>query len=94
MKITEQKVLVGVAPYDAGATYKIEIIKTNFRPGSGENEDPPEIMNDEYGIFYKVKYTSPDELEAKAEGAYYSSLEEAKSNLETVINGIVWRHEV
>jgi len=88
MKIIEQLVQEGIAPYDAGVTYKIEIIKTNFQPGSGDYQDPSEIKNDQYGTFYKVRYTSLDEF--KSEGNYYSSLDEAKKWTETLIKGVQW----
>ena len=83
-------VLIGEASYDEGTTYKIEIIKTKFRPGTGDYEDPAELSDDQHGEFYKAIYTPPGELEAKAEGGYYASLEEAKKNIEANFKGVVW----
>lgn len=90
MNNEDKMVIIGEASYDTGVTYKIEILKTNFRPGSGDYEDPPEIRNDEYGEFYKVIYTAPGESDVKAEGEFYASLDEAKKHVEANYKGVVW----
>ena len=93
MTNTDEKVLIGEASYGADATYKIEIVKTNIIPGTGDDEDPEEIRNDEFGEFFKVLFISPDETVSKAEAGYYSSLDEAKKHLEALYKGIVWHHK-
>lgn len=33
---------------------EVHVIKRNFKPGSGDHEDPPEIKDDQYGEFYGI----------------------------------------
>ena len=92
MNHKEDMVLIGEALYDEDVTYKIEIIKTKFRPGSGDYEDPPYIRDDEHGEFYKALYTPPGEVAFKSCGDYFSTLDEAVKHIEKSYKGIVWHN--
>ena len=90
MSDKEETILTGKANYSAETTFRIEIVKTAFKPGSGDNEDPPEIRNDEYGEFYKIMFTPSGGTVAKSEGSYFSSLDETKNYIEANYKDVVW----
>jgi len=50
MGIKEKIIKIGSAKYDNKISYGVEIIETNFKPGSGDYEDPPEVQKDQFGL--------------------------------------------
>ena len=54
----EQVVKRGTFLY--GGTYRcpVEIVQTDFRPGTGDYEDPEDIREDVHGVFFDVRYAS------------------------------------
>jgi hypothetical protein len=92
MDIIERAIKIGMAKYDNTVPYKVEIIVTNFKPGSGDYEDPPEIQTDQFGTFYMIKYYSPPDFKFSSGGGWYSSLGEAVSVAEKMTGGIIWEY--
>ncbi len=92
MDIHEKIIKVGSAKYDNKTPYKIEILETNFKPGSGDYEDPPEIQNDHFGTFYQIKYYSPVDSTYTAGGGWYNSLNEAITAADKKAGGIIWKN--
>jgi hypothetical protein len=68
---------------------KVRIVKTDFWPGSGDYEDPPEFQEDKYGEFYEVQYT---ELRGErfSPYSYHESLDEAVASVEKAATGVEW----
>lgn len=68
---------------------KVRILQTNFRPGSGVYEDPPELKNDKSGTFFEVRYVFPSK-ERFSIGGYFESLDEAVAKVENAVTGVEW----
>ena len=83
----------GKVTYDNSTFYLVRIVKTNFKPGSGDHEDPPEIANDEYGIFFEVQYAPPNENVFRAGGGYFDTVEGAVSEANSKSGGVAWDDE-
>lgn len=47
METKKEIIKQGKAKYDDSIEYGVRILKTNFKPGSGDYEDPPEVSNDQ-----------------------------------------------
>jgi hypothetical protein len=90
MEIKEEIIKIGIAFYDNSVEYIVRILKTNFKPGSGDHEDPPEIRDDQYGTFYEIQYAPPNENNFRAGGGYHDTLERAMMNAHKITGGIRW----
>jgi hypothetical protein len=73
--------------YDGLVRCAVEIVKTDFRPGTDDDEAPEE---DVYGEFYEVRYSSPGRKDSVAGGGYYDSLAEAIREVGTKVRDIQW----
>ena len=90
MKIQSKIIKIGKAKYDNTTPYKVEISETNFKPGSGDYEDPPEVRNDQFGRFYEIVFYSPPDYKFTSGGGWYDSLQEAIRVAESKTGGIIW----
>jgi len=88
--ITEVIIKTGYAKYDKTIPYKIEIVETNFKSGSGDYEDKPELQDDQYGIFYEIKFYPPPDSVCSIIESGHTSLESAISRVEECTGGIEW----
>ncbi len=73
--------------YDGPVRCRVVIIQTDFRPGSGDFEDPEE---DAYGEFYEVRYSSPGSEDFCAGGGWHDSLAEAVQAVESLARDVRW----
>lgn len=80
----------GTFLYDGLRICRVRILQTDFCPGSGDYEDPPEVREDKYGTFFEVQYTPPREERFAAGGGYYESLAEAVATAEQAVAGVEW----
>lgn len=53
--VTEILVLSGTWLYADEIEKEVHVIKSNFKPGTGDYEDPPEVQDDQYGEFYDIR---------------------------------------
>ena len=72
--------------YDHQSRCEVEIIQTDFRPGSMDDEDP---QADAYGEFYEIQYKWPDQP-SRAGGGYHDTLEDAIRGVEKIVRDVRW----
>lgn len=90
MEVQEKIIKTGFTKYDNTTPYRVEIVETNFKPGSGDQDDSPEIQLNQYGYFYMIKYYSPPSFEFPAEGGWYDYLKETIFVSEKKTSGMIW----
>jgi len=87
--ITETLILSGTWLYAEEVEKEVHVIKSNFKPGSGDYEDPLEIQNDQYGEFYDVRigeYSS----DRVPYGGFFTSVAEAMRYAAKVCPSLKW----
>jgi hypothetical protein len=84
---TDRVVKRGSFLYDGSARCDVQIIQTNFRPGSADDEAP---IEDAYGEFYEIRYSWPGQS-SRAGGGYRDSLIEAIAAVEATVKEVVWQ---
>ena len=93
VEIIEVKVLSGTWLYDDLIKREVHIVKSNFKAGSGDYEDEPDLSEDQYGEFYGVRI-GEYRLADSFQGGAYNSLEEAKIHASNVCPSLNWNiHE-
>lgn len=88
-EIKEELLLSGTWLYDGSVESEVHLIKTNFKPGSGDYEDEPSVRDDQYGVYYGIhigSYTGPKTFM----GASYDTVEEAKEYASKVCPSLNW----
>lgn len=80
----------GTFLYSGLRVCKVRILQTDFSPGTGDHEDPPDVQNDKHGTFFEVQYTAPREQRFAAGGGYFRSLAEAVAQVERKVAGVLW----
>lgn len=90
MEIHEDVIRTGTACYTGGARYEVRIVRTNLRPGTGDDDDSPEIRDDAWGEFYRVDYKPVAGTRFSAGGGYYYSVEEAMHHADRQTGGVTW----
>ncbi len=80
----------GTFLYSGLRVCRVRIIQTDFRPGSGDIDDPPEIQNDLRGIFFNVQYTPANEDRFSVGGGYFESLDKAIEAVDKSVSGLTW----
>jgi len=70
---------------------EVHVIKTNFKPGSGDYEDEPEVREDQNGIFYGVHIGCYNRSKYFVNGVY-KSVKEAKEYASTVCPCLKWNN--
>ena len=87
--INEIVVLSGSWIYGDEVAEGVHIIKSNFRPGSGDYEDPPEIANDAFGVFFGLRFGKYAN-EHSGEGGAYTTIDEAMEHAKSVCPSLRW----
>jgi hypothetical protein len=91
-KIKEELVLSGTWTYAGCIDKEVHIIKSNIKYGSGDYEDPLEIREDQYGLFYGVRI-GPYPNNKSLFGGDYFTIEDAKNYASTVCPSLSWVSE-
>lgn len=81
--------LSGTWVYDGLVQKEIHILKTNFKPGTGDYEDEKSIRDDQFGTFYGIHLGEFTE-DIKIIGMVYDTIEEAKEYAENVCQNLEW----
>lgn len=69
--------------YADSIPYRVILVEEALLPGTGDDEDPPEIGEDKVVPCLSIWFETPGAPgEFKAGGGYYQSIEEAQSDLE------------
>jgi hypothetical protein len=80
----------GTFLYDGPVRCAVEIWQTDFRPGSGDYEDPEDVREDAHGKFFEIRYASPGQKRMTAGGGWYDSLQAAISTVESATTDVQW----
>ena len=87
--IKEELLISGTWLYDGIVKNEAHIIKTNYKRGSGDYEDEPEIRDDQFGTFYDIRI-GPYSDEKPFMGGSCSSIEDAKKYAASVCSALEW----
>jgi hypothetical protein len=68
----------------------VEIVQTDFRPGSGDYEDPEEVREDAAGVFFNIRYASAGPYPFESGVVGLDSLEAAVAHVESAVADIRW----
>ena len=68
----------------------VKIVRTNFRPGTGDYEDPPEISEDAECVFFGVWYESAGDRKFSAGGGWFESVAAAMKSVEASAADVQW----
>lgn len=90
-QIEEELILSGTWLYGGSEIREVHIIKTIFKPGSGDHEDEPEVRNDQYGTFYGIHVGAYSGKNIFMDGEY-ASVKEAKEYAATVCTSLNWNN--
>ncbi|MCL1046047.1 hypothetical protein L2737_12000 [Shewanella electrodiphila] len=88
-QIHEKLMLSGSWIYGGIAEMEVHIIKSNFKPGSGDYEDDPEVREDQFGEFYDIHIGKYIKGEAHLSGSY-TSINSAKEYALKVCPSLNW----
>ena len=84
----------GTFLYAGAIVCDIRILKTDLRPGTGDQEDPPAWRDDQEGEFFTIQYGSTTARgEFSAGGGWFASLEEAMDQARAAVGtngGLNW----
>ena len=81
----------GTFTYDGSVQCGVEIVQTDFRPGTGDHEDAPELREDTHGTFYEIRYQSAGGDGRFSSGVFgFESVEAAMRHVESVASSIRW----
>jgi hypothetical protein len=84
----DQCVLSGTWLYDGTVECGVEVWRRNWRPGTGDYEDPPEIRDDLEGEWYEVVFSpTGGGRMGQARGGYHPTLEVAREHVRTLTDG-------
>jgi hypothetical protein len=87
---TERVVKRGTFLYGGSLRCAVEIVQTDFRPGTGDYEDPEEAREDAHGLFFDIRYASAGPRQFSSGVAGFESLEAAVSHVETSVADVCW----
>ena len=89
IKSKGQIIMEGTWLYDGQAECKVQISKTDFKPGSGDFLDPEDVRNDQCGTYYNILYFSHNgELVSEVHGC--ESPKKAKDMVNKYCKGVSW----
>lgn len=88
--IKNELLLSGTWIYDGLVENEVHIIKTNFKPGSGDYEDETSIRDDQFGTFYAIHLGGFTE-DTSIVQAGYDTIEDAKGYAENVCQELKWK---
>ena len=87
----EQIVKRGTFLYGDTSRCAVEIVQTDFRPGTGDYEDPEEIRDDAHGVFFDIRYASAGPRPFGGSVVVgLESLEAAVAHVESAVADIRW----
>ncbi|MDX2094264.1 MAG: hypothetical protein SFX73_40910 [Kofleriaceae bacterium] len=79
----------GAFLYDGIVRCPVRVVQTEFLPGSGDHEDPPEIADDQPGTWFRVDLTGAGEPTRWSSSIVgFKTLDEAIAHCESL--AIVW----
>jgi hypothetical protein len=87
---TDRLVKRGTFLYDGSVRCAVEIWQTDFRPGSGDHEDPDDIREDAHGTFFAIRYAFPGQDRMTALGGWCDSLDAAINEVESATRDAQW----
>ena len=95
MRLMENTVKTGTFLYADEVRLGIRIVRHEYRPGTGDPFDEPQIREDLEGTFYEIQYGSTTARENfVAGGGYFDPLEKAVQNAEVATNRtVLWSPE-
>ena len=77
--------------YDGSVQCGVEIVQTDFRPGTGDHEDTAELREDIRGTFYEIRYQSAGGDGRFSSGVFgFESVEAAMRHVESAARGVRW----
>lgn len=91
--VIETLVLSGTWLYDGEIATEVHVIKSNFKPGSGDYEDPPEIKDDHYGEFFDIRIGRFPDGRPPCGGSY-TTQREAMEYAARVCPTLKWNYDV
>ncbi len=93
MTDSDRCVLTGTWTYEGSVECRVEIWRTNLRPGSKDPDDPPEFRDDQPGEWYEVLFEPAGGGRiGQAGGGWHETLELACTHVRLVTHGtVVWR---
>jgi hypothetical protein len=68
----------------------IEILQTDFRPGTGDYEDPEGIREDAHGVFFNIRYASAGPRQFSTGVIGLESLEAPVAHVEKTLADVRW----
>ena len=71
--------------YAASVRCDVYIVRRDVFPGTGDDEDPPEVADDRDVTCYELRYEIPGYPPKYAGGGYYLSIDEATTEAATVL---------
>ena len=80
----------GTFLYGGTCRCTVEIVQADFRPGTGDYEDPAEIREDARGIFFDIRYASAGPREFISGVVGLKSLDAAVAHVESAVIDIQW----
>ena len=87
---TDRLVKRGTFLYDGSVRCAVEIWQTDFRPGSGDYEDPDKVRENAHGTFFEIRYASPGQKQMTAGGGWCDSLQASISAVESASRDVQW----
>jgi len=91
-EINEELIQSGTWLYDSMVEHEVHLIKTNFKPGSGDREDDPEVKDDQFGIYYGIQIGSYTGAETFV-GASFITIKEAKEYASKICPSLKWNDD-
>jgi hypothetical protein len=75
-----------------GGTFRcaVEILQTDFRPGTGDYEDPEDIREDAHGVFFDIRYASAGPRQFSSGVIGFDSLQVAVAHVEKAVADVRW----
>jgi hypothetical protein len=86
----EQIVKRGTFLYGDTWRCAVEIVQTDFRPGTADYEDPEEIREDAHGVFFDIRYASAGPRPFGSTVVGLESLEAAVAHVESAVVDVRW----
>jgi hypothetical protein len=81
----------GMWLYGDASPVRVQIEKTNLKPGSGDYEDADEDREDKAGEFFHLVYSAAGDVQICNDRGYFLTLNEAIQEAERVFSGIKWK---
>ena len=85
----DQCVKAGEWLYDGTVPCRVEVWSRASRPGTGDNEDDPDVRNDQRGQWYEIQYHVAGGGRPPAGGGYFTDLLGAVAAVEAASNHTV-----